>query len=594
VLYFKKQKTRLKALQYLNKYFSKYKWRILIGLLITILSKLLALQVPKIIGESFNVVEDYLKDKTIDIASVKKELLINVLIIIGVALLSGFFTFLMRQTLIVTSRLIEFDLKNEIYQQYQKLSLNFYKKNRTGDLMNRISDDVSKVRMYVGPAVMYTMNMIVLFAVGFTQMVQVDLKLTLYTLLPFPLLSISIFFLSKVIHKRSTIVQEYLSELTTFNQEFFSGINVVKSYGIEKLIIKDFDKISDMSKEKNIHLQKANALFFPLMLFLIGISNLIVIYVGGNQYINGEIQSGVIIEFIMYVNILTWPVAVVGWVTSMVQQAEASQARINEFLDQVPEIKNESETSTEIHGKVTFKDVTFTYDDTNITALKNINLTVNPGETLAILGNTGSGKSTIIELISRLYDTTKGTILLDDKPIEQGNLNDIRSQIGFVPQDPFLFSDTIGNNIKFGKEDATEDEIIEAAKNAVVHDNIIEFTNGYNTILGERGVTLSGGQKQRVSIARAIIKNPKILIFDDCLSAVDTETEEKILSNLEKVSKNKTTFIISHRVSSAKNADKIIVLEEGEIIQQGTHNQLLTQEGYYKNLYEQQLLEKEN
>lgn len=583
----------MKALQYLNKYFSKYKWRILIGLLITILSKLLALQVPKIIGESFNAVEDYLKDKTIDVASVKRELLINVLIIIGVALLSGFFTFLMRQTLIVTSRLIEFDLKNEIYQQYQKLSLNFYKKNRTGDLMNRISDDVSKVRMYVGPAVMYTMNMIVLFAVGFTQMVQVDLKLTLYTLLPFPLLSISIFVLSKVIHKRSTVVQEYLSELTTFNQEFFSGINVVKSYGIEKSIIKDFDEISDMSKEKNIHLQKANALFFPLMLLLIGISNLIVIYVGGNQYINGEIKSGVIIEFIMYVNILTWPVAVVGWVTSMVQQAEASQARINEFLDQVPEIKNESETSTEIYGKVTFKDVTFTYDDTNITALKNINLTVNPGETLAILGNTGSGKSTIIELISRLYDTTKGTILLDDKPIEQGNLNDIRSQIGFVPQDPFLFSDTIGNNIKFGKEDATEDEIIEAAKNAVVHDNIIEFTNGYNTILGERGVTLSGGQKQRVSIARAIIKNPKILIFDDCLSAVDTETEEKILSNLEKVSKNKTTFIISHRVSSAKNADKIIVLEEGEIIQQGTHSQLLTQEGYYKNLYEQQLLEKE-
>jgi len=593
VLYFKKQKTRLKALQYLNKYFSKYKWRILIGLLITILSKLLALQVPKIIGESFNVVEDYLKDKTIDVDYVKKELLINVLIIIGVALLSGFFTFLMRQTIIVTSRLIEFDLKNEIYQQYQKLSLNFYKKNRTGDLMNRISDDVSKVRMYVGPAVMYTMNMIVLFAVGFTQMVQVDLKLTLYTLLPFPLLSISIFFLSKVIHKRSTVVQEYLSELTTFNQEFFSGINVVKSYGIEKLIIKDFDEISNMSKEKNIHLQKANALFFPLMLLLIGISNLIVIYVGGNLYINGEIQSGVIIEFIMYVNILTWPVAVVGWVTSMVQQAEASQARINEFLDQVPEIKNESETSTEIHGKVTFKDVTFTYDDTNITALKNINLTVNPGETLAILGNTGSGKSTIIELISRLYDTTKGTIFLDDKPIEKCNLNDIRSQIGFVPQDPFLFSDTIGNNIKFGKEDATEDEIIDAAKNAVVHDNIAEFTNGYNTILGERGVTLSGGQKQRVSIARAIIKNPKILIFDDCLSAVDTETEEKILSNLEKVSKNKTTFIISHRVSSAKNADKIIVLEDGEIVQQGTHNQLLTQEGYYKNLYEQQLLEKE-
>ena len=583
----------MKALQYLNKYFSKYKWRILIGLLITVLSKLLALQVPRIIGNSFNIVEDYLNNKVTDLAFVKQELLMNVLIIIGVALLGGFFTFLMRQTLIVTSRLIEFDLKNEIYQQYQKLSLNFYKKNRTGDLMNRISEDVGKVRMYVGPAVMYTMNMLVLFAVGFTQMAQVDLKLTLYTLIPFPLLSISIFVLSKVIHKRSTIVQQYLSKLTTFNQEFFSGINVVKSYGIEASIIKDFDVISDKSKEKNIHLHKANALFFPLMILLIGISNLIVIYVGGNQYINGEIQSGVIIEFIMYVNILTWPVAVVGWVTSMVQQAEASQARINEFLNQVPEIKNENNSSTEISGKVTFKDVTFTYDDTNITALKNINFTVNSGETLAILGKTGSGKSTIIELISRLYDTTKGAILLDDKPIKEANLNDIRSQIGFVPQDPFLFSDTIGNNIKFGKEDATKEEIIKAAKNAVVHNNIIEFTNGYNTILGERGVTLSGGQKQRVSIARAIIKNPKILIFDDCLSAVDTETEEKILSNLEKVSKNKTTFIISHRVSSAKNANKIIVLDDGKIIQEGTHNQLITEDGYYKDLYDQQLLEKE-
>lgn len=583
----------MKALQYLNKYFSKYKWRILIGLIITILAKLLALQVPKIIKQSFNIVEDYQNNKVTDIESVKHQLLINVLIIIGVALLSGFFTFLMRQTIIVTSRLIEFDLKNEIYQQYQKLSLNFYKQNRTGDLMNRISEDVGKVRMYVGPAVMYTMNMLVLFAVGFTQMARVDLKLTLYTLIPFPLLSISIFVLSKVIHKRSTIVQQYLSKLTTFNQEFLSGINVVKSYGIETSIIKDFDEISDLSKEKNINLQKANALFFPLMILLIGISNLIVIYVGGNQYINGEIKSGVIIEFILYVNILTWPVAVVGWVTSMVQQAEASQARINEFLEQVPEIQNQNQAASEIFGKVTFKEVTFTYDDTKITALKNINFTVNAGETLAILGKTGAGKSTIIELISRLYDTTSGKILLDDKPIKEVNLNDLRSQIGFVPQDPFLFSDTIGNNIKFGKEDATKEEIVTAAKNAVVHNNIIDFTKGYDTILGERGVTLSGGQKQRVSIARAIIKNPKILIFDDCLSAVDTETEEKILSNLERVSKNKTTFIISHRVSSAKNADKIIVLDNGTITQQGTHNQLINKEGYYKDLYEQQLLEKE-
>ena len=518
----------MKALQYINKYLSKYKWRIIIGLLITILSKLLALQVPRIIGNSFNIVEEYLNNTVTDIVFVKQELLKNVLIIIGVALLSGFFTFLMRQTIIVTSRLIEFDLKNEIYQQYQRLSLNFYKKNRTGDLMNRISEDVSKVRMYVGPAIMYTMNMIVLFAVGFTQMLQVDKQLTMYTLIPFPLLSISIFVLSKVIHKRSTVVQQYLSKLTTFNQEFFSGINVVKSYGIEQSIIKDFDAISNESKEKNINLQKANALFFPLMILLIGISNLIVIYIGGLRYINGEIQSGVIIEFIMYVNILTWPVAVVGWVTSMVQQAEASQARINEFLNETPEINNSNNNKTDILGKITFKNVSFTYDDTNITALKSINLDVKSGETLAILGKTGSGKSTIIELITRLYDVTEGTILIDDKPIIECNLNDVRAQIGFVPQDPFLFSDTIENNIKFGKEEASKDEIIAAAKNAVVHNNIIDFTNGYQTILGERGVTLSGGQKQRVSIARAIIKDPKILIFDDCLSAVDTETEEKI------------------------------------------------------------------
>ena len=584
----------MKALQYLNKYFSKYKWRILLGLLITVLSKLLALKIPQIIRNSLNTVDEYKNGANITIDEVKHDLLINVVIIIGVALLSGFFTFLMRQTIIVTSRLIEFDLKNEIYAQYQRLSLNFYKQNRTGDLMNRISEDVSKVRMYVGPAIMYSMNMIVLFVVGFTQMVQVDLKLTLYTLIPFPLLSISIFILSRVIHKRSTIVQQYLSKLTTFNQETFSGIGVLKSYGIETSIIRDFDEIANESKEKNIDLQKANALFFPTMILLIGISNLIVIYVGGMQYINNEIKIGVVLEFLLYVNILTWPVAVVGWVTSMIQQAEASQARINEFLNEKPEISNTNPNASEINGKVEFKNVSFTYDDTNITALKNINLTVESGETLAILGKTGSGKSTIIELVARLYDTTEGEIFLDDISIEKVNLNDLRNQIGFVPQDPFLFSDSIGNNIKFGKQDATEKEIITAAKNADVHKNIVEFSKGYETVLGERGVTLSGGQKQRVSIARAIIKNPKILIFDDCLSAVDTETEEKILSNLERVSKSKTTFIISHRVSSAKNADKIIVLDDGKIIQQGTHNQLVNKEGYYKDLYEQQLLEKEN
>lgn len=583
----------MKALQYLNKYFRKYKWRILLGLSITVLSKILSLKIPQIIRDSLNVVDDYQKHIITDVNEVKSTLFINVLIIVGVALVAGFFTFLMRQTIIVTSRLIEFDLKNEIYQQYQRLSLNFYKKNRTGDLMNRISEDVSKVRMYVGPSIMYTMNMLVLFVVGFTQMITVDLTLTLYTLIPFPLLSISIFILSRTINKRSAIVQQYLSKLTTFNQETFSGINVVKSYGIETAILRDFDTVVNESKEKNISLHKANALFFPLMILLIGISNLIVIYVGGNQYINGEIQIGTVVEFTLYVNILTWPVAVVGWVTSMVQQAEASQSRINEFLKETPEITNSSDKIEDIQGKIAFHNVVFTYDDTNITALKNVSFEIEPGQTLAILGKTGSGKSTIAELISRMYDITEGKVFIDNTPIANLNLDNLREQIGYVPQDPFLFSDTIENNIKFGKEDATLEDIEQAAKNAVVHDNIVEFAKGYDTILGERGVTLSGGQKQRVSIARAIIKNPKILIFDDCLSAVDTETEERILSNLEKVSTNKTTIIISHRVSSAKNADKIIVLDDGQIIQQGAHETLVNTEGYYQELYQQQLLEKE-
>ncbi|CAM1362762.1 ABC transporter [Tenacibaculum litoreum] len=583
----------MKALQYLNKYFVKYKWRLLLGILITILSKILTLKIPNFVGDSLNVVEDYQLGKITEMSEVKSILLTNILLIVAVTLLGGFFTFLMRQTIIVMSRLIEFDLKNEIYQQYQRLSLNFYKQNRTGDLMNRISEDVSKVRMYFGPAIMYSLNMLVSFAVGFTQMYAISPKLTLYTMIPFPVLSVSVFILSKQINKRSTVVQQYLSKLTTFNQEFFSGINVVKSYAIEGAVIKNFDTLADASKDKNINLYKVQALFFPLMILLIGISNIIVLYVGGTLYINGEIQVGAIGAFVMYVNILTWPVAVVGWVTSMVQQAEASQERINEFLEQVPEIENANEEETIIEGGIEFDHVSLTYEDTNITALKDVSFKVEKGETLAILGKTGSGKSSIINLVSRLYDTTGGTVLMDGKDIKTCNLYDIRNQIGFVPQEPFLFSDTIENNIKFGKEDATEEEIIEAAKNAVIHDNIIDFKQGYKTILGERGVTLSGGQKQRTSIARAIIKDPKILIFDDCLSAVDTETEERILSNLERVSSDKTTIIISHRVSSAKNADKIIVLDNGKIIQQGVHNQLVKQEGYYKELYEQQLLEKE-
>mgnify|MGYP000913050429 FL=1 len=583
----------MKALKYLNKYFLKYKYRLIIGIIITIFSNVLALQVPHFIRESVNIAEDYRNGIVTNIDAVKADLLNNILFIIGAALLSGFFTFLMRQMIIVTSRLIEFDLKNEIYAQYQRLSLNFYKKNRTGDLMNRISEDVTKVRMYFGPAIMYFMNMLVLFIVAIIKMYDIDPTLTKYTLLPLPILSVSIYILSSIIHKNSTIVQQFLSKLTANAQEIFSGISIIKSYSVEKKAIAEFGILSNEAKGKNIDLFKAQALFFPLMILLIGISNILVIYIGGLRYIEGTISLGVIAEFIMYVNMLTWPVAVVGWVTSIVQEAEASQKRINEFLHHEPEIKNNNLNPSTIQGSIAFKNVTFTYDDTNITALKNVSFTIPKGQTFAILGNTGSGKSTLISLIPRLYDIESGEITIDNVNIKDLNLDNLRQSVGFVPQESFLFSDTIKNNIKFGDENASDEKIIKAAKDAYIHHNIIDFTEGYNTFIGERGVTLSGGQKQRISIARAIIKEPEILIFDDCLSAVDTETEEIILNNLYNISKDKTTIIVSHRISSIKNADKIIVIDDGEIIQQGSHNELVKINGYYKELFEQQLLEKE-
>lgn len=582
----------MRALKYLNKYFYKYRFRLIIGLLITIFSKIFVLQIPSLIRDSLNIVEDYNKNLVYDIEIVKHQLLINISFIIGAAIISGFFTFIMRQTLIVMSRLIEFDLKNEIYQQYQLLSLSFYKKNRTGDLMNRISEDVGKVRMYFGPAIMYSMNMLVLFVIAITKMINIDAKLTLYTLLPFPILSVSIYFLSSVINKRSSVVQQYLSKLTTFSQELFSGINVVKAYSIEEQTSIDFDNLATISKQKNIDLYKAQALFFPLMILLIGFSNIIVIYIGGMQYINGEIKNiGYIAEFIIYINMLTWPVAIVGWVTSTVQQAEVSQRRINEFLEEVPDIENNQANPSEIYGDIEFKNVSFTHIDTNITALKDISFTIKKGETLAILGKTGSGKSTIVNLIARMYDADSGVILIDNNPIKNINLFSLRNSIGFVPQDAFLFSDSIKNNIKIGKEDATDNEIIQAAKDAYLHHNIITFNKKYDTLTGERGVTLSGGQKQRLSIARALISDPKILIFDDCLSAVDTETEEIILKNLQNSIIGKTTIIVSHRTSSIKNADKIIVIDKGIIVQKGTHEQLKNQKGYYQNIYNQQLEE---
>jgi ATP-binding cassette subfamily B multidrug efflux pump len=583
----------MKALKHLNKYFYKYRYRLIFGVIITIIAKIFALFTPRLVGASINVVSDRL-DGTITEEFFRSELMINILYLVGAAVFAGLFTFLMRQTIINVSRYIEFDLKNEIYQHYQVLSLNFYKSNRTGDLMNRISEDVGKVRMYVGPALMYTINTITLFAVALIYMTSAAPKLTLYTLLPLPFLSVAIYNLSRLINKRSTIVQQSLSTLSTYSQETFSGISVIKSYGIEPRTNTGFEDLSNENRQKQINLTKVQALFFPLMILLIGISNIIVIYIGGVQYMSGEIEKiGTIAEFIIYVNMLTWPVATVGWVTSLVQQAEASQERINEFLKTKPDIENKASELTPIKGDIQFKNVSFVYPDTNIEALKNVSFTVKSGETLAILGKTGSGKSTILDLIGRLYDINHGAILVDDTIISDLNLYSLRKSIGYVPQDAFLFSDSIENNIKFGKEDATDEEVIEAAKNARVHKNITGFNKGYDTILGERGITLSGGQKQRVSIARAIIKKPDILLFDDCLSAVDTETEEKILKNLVKLTKGKTTIIVSHRVSSAKNADHIIVLDDGKIIETGSHDSLINSKGYYQELYAKQLSEKE-
>lgn len=583
----------MKELQYLNKYFVKYKFQFLLGILITIVAQIFSLFTPEYIKDSITAIENFKKGAA-SAADVRAELLTSILMIVGTTLIAGFLTFLMRQTLIVMSRHVEFDLKNEVFRQYENLSPSFYKKNRTGDLMNRISEDVGRVRQYVGPAIMYTLNTVISFAVISTHMFTISPKLTFYTLLPLPILAYSIFWISQQINKRSTLYQQNISKLSTFTQEMFSGIRIVKAYSLEKQKGEDFKELSRDSVAKNLSLAKINALFGPFMILLIGISNLVVIYVGGMMYLNGSIaELGIIAQFILYINRLTWPVASLGWISSMIQEAEASQKRINEFLKIQPDIRNNNPNHTPILGQIAFNDVTFTYEDTNITALKNVSFTVNKGETLAILGRTGSGKSTLLSLISRLYDVEKGKIAVDNENVEDLNLYDLRNSVGFVPQDAFLFSDSISNNIKFGKEEASYDEIVSVSQKAMVHNNIIGFNKQYETILGERGITLSGGQKQRVSIARAMIKDAPILLLDDCLSAVDTETEEAILNNLLEFCKDKTTIIVSHRVSSAKNADRIIILEDGEILQQGTHNQLVNQAGYYKELYLKQLSEKE-
>ena len=584
----------MRALQYLNLYFKKYKFLLLLGLLFTVSSRVFAVLAPSLVGDSITAIEQFVRSGKTDLTNIKRLLLTNIALIVGAALVSGIFTFSMRQTIINVSRHIEYDLKNTVYNHYQKLSLRFYKQNRVGDLMSRISEDVSRVRMYVGPALMYSINTVTLFVIVISYMISVAPKLTLYTLLPLPILSFLIYRLSRAIHERSTLVQQMLSKLSTFSQESFSGINVIKSYAIETNRTHEMAAISKESKTKNMSLVQVQAWFFPLMILLIGISNVLVIFIGGNQYINGQIELGVLAEFIIYVNMLTWPVATVGWVTSIVQQAEASQKRINEFLGQEPDIQDGiSANKKPVNFDIRFDKVNFMYDDTSIQALKNVSFSLESGKTLAIMGPTGSGKTTLLQLLSKTYLPHSGKVSLGGFALDEYTQKDIREIMGVVPQQPFLFSDTIAHNIRFGKPDATEQEIEKAAKQAAVHKNIVEFTAGYETMLGERGITLSGGQKQRVSIARALIKNPKILLLDDCLSAVDTETEEAILNALKKNNKDTSTIIVCHRVSSAKNADYILILKDGEIVQYGTHKDLVSQAGYYKELYEEQRIEEE-
>ncbi len=584
----------MKELSYINKYFSKYKKNLISGIIIIIAARILLLITPGLIRNSINVIDNYRTGTISNFEIVENELINNIFLILLASVLAGVFTFLTRQTIINVSRYVEFDLKNEIYDQYQKLSLNFYKVNQTGDLMNRISEDVSKVRMYVGPAFMYSINTITLLVIVIIYMYKQSPILTFYTLSPLPFLSITIYKLSKLINKKSIVVQEKLSELSSFTQESFSGITLIKSYSIENKNYEDFNSLSEKCKQSQISLVKLQALFFPLMILLIGLSNLFVIYIGGIQYFEGNLEGiGTIAEFIIYVNMLTWPVASLGWISSIIQQAEASQKRINEFLKEKSEIVNQNDTKFNLNNEIEFKNVGFTYKDTGINALNNINFKLKKGDKLGIIGKTGSGKSTLLNLIVRLYNLDEGEIKVDNKNINSIDIKSLRSQIGYVPQDVFLFSDTIENNIKFGSINSTEKEIINVCKIADIHNNIEGFENKYKTLLGERGVNLSGGQKQRISIARALIRKPKLLIFDDCLSAVDTETEENIIKSLNNLNYPTTSIFVSHRISSIKNANKIIVLNDGKIEQYGTHKELMSEDGYYKQTYNQQLIEKE-
>jgi len=594
--------TFLKSLLSLNPYFLRYRFHLLFGILFVVLSNLFAIYPAQLVRQSFDLVANNIQEfrgitnaeekaKFYDIflsAVIKYGLLI-----VAMALLRGLFLFFMRQAIIVMCRLIEYDQKNDIYAHYQKLPLEFYRKNNTGDLMARISEDVGRVRMYTGPAIMYGINLIVLFIMVISYMVSVNLEFTIYVLMPLPILSISIYYLNNQIEKRSDQIQKSLSRLSTFVQEAFSGIRVIKAFGKENESAETFGKESEEYRNRSVQLGNVNAWFAPLIMTLIGSSSILTVYIGGQQVMAGKITTGNIAEFLIYVNMLTWPVTSLGWVMSIAQRAAVSQTRINEFLNYANPLISKINIDRELQGKIEFRNVSFTYPDTGIKALKNISFEVKPGESIGILGSTGSGKSTLANLTFRLFDAREGQVLVDDTDIIDYEPLQLRKQMGYVPQDVFLFSDTIRNNIRFGNSNLGDEEIKTASMQADLHGNVIEFEKKYETIIGERGITLSGGQKQRVSIARALVLHPKVLILDDCLSAVDTKTENTILGNLKKEMKNKTTIIISHRISSVKMAENIIVLNNGYIVQQGRHEELIAVDGNYKDLYEKQLASEE-
>ena len=593
----------MKHLRFLNKYFLKYKWWIIPGILFVIISNIFAVIPAQVIGHAFNLIIENIQVYTLFSGFNRQEIIYDIFsyslfyfgaLVILLYMLRGLFLFFMRQTLILMSRHIEFDMKNEIYAHYQELSLGFYRKNNTGDLMNRATEDVNRVRMYVGPAIMYAINTIVLFLLIISYMYSVNATLATYSLLPLPLLFITIYFVNTLINKKSERIQEQLSTLSSFVQERFSGIRVIKSYVREEHTKAIFAQESDAYKHNSMSLAKVQAVFYPTILLLVGLSTIFTVFIGGKQVMNGAITAGNITEFIVYVNQLTFPVSMLGWVTTLIQRAAASQKRINEFLQLKPDIVSGEVIIPEFKGSIQFKNVNFTYPDTGIQALKNVSFDIKKGQFVALIGRTGSGKSTLANLIMRMYDADSGEILVDQHALKNLNLNVFRNQVGYVPQEVFLFSDSIRNNIAFGLDKVVEEEVVEAAKSAAVYHNIMDFELKFETMLGERGITLSGGQKQRVSIARALIKEPKILIFDDCLSAVDTKTEEEILNNLGRIMKDKTSILIAHRISSIKNADVIMVLDNGEIVEKGTHQELLDLNGTYKDMYQHQLLEEEN